>query len=903
MIVHSAYPHDVRVAREARVALDAGYDVDIIALRNPGEARREIVDGARVYRLPLSHRRGVGVVGILREYLGYTVLASMRSAALAFRRRYDVVHVHNPPDFLIIAALLPRLLGARVILDIHDLSPDMFAMRFEGRRGAALADRALRAIEGWATRLADFVITVHEPYRRELVARDVPYAKTAVVMNSLDERLLPATEEAATGEGFRVVYHGTITPPYGVQLIVEAAARVLDEIDSLRVELYGEGDSLPGIRERAQALGIADRVHVTGRYQPQTEVLKRVRGASVGVIPNLPTRLNRFALSSKLFEYVALGIPVVCADLPTIREHFSDEEVLFFAAGDPASLAAALLSVAADEDAAAERARNALDRYRRDYSWAASGRKYGDVLERLTAPHAVEPTAHREPPARVAVDAPATGRAAFQTSQPFLFFDHFRIPSRTVSAGELGADGLPERHPLRRFAQLAWVDAAGATGRRLYWAARADGGPVPELLPLAEYRLDGIPIYARLLPDDVTARWLGDGWRPETSATGSNGAAAASIWRDADGNVFLPFDPSHVILNYWSEGYRSVAARRLARRAWEISRRSYYRLRPALPRESQIVMRRLISRFQTRTAFPRWPVEPALNEFFAFLFRLVGEVAQQPVPWLSAWPGAFEWALVLTHDVETAAGYENLRRVVGVERPLGYRSSWNFVPMRYTVRDDDVAALLGEGFEVGVHGLYHDGRDFESLATLTRRLPAMQRHAERWSASGFRSPATHRVWDWMPRLAFDYDSSYPDTDPFEPYAGGCCSWLPFFNDRLVELPITLPQDHTLFMILGHTDESLWLEKIHYLKEKGAMALLLTHPDYMLNEQLLRAYERVLARFSDDPSVWRALPREVSAWWRRRAASSLELTHDGWHVVGPAAGEARIAFDPAPSTGP
>jgi len=219
--------------------------------------------------------------------------------------------------------------------------------------------------------------------------------------------------------------------------------------------------------------------------------------------------------------------------------------------------------------------------------------------------------------------------------------------------------------------------------------------------------------------------------------------------------------------------------------------------------------------------------------------------------------------------------------------------------MRYAVQDDDVSALLAEGFEVGVHGLYHDGRDFASFATLSERLPAMHRHAERWQAVGFRAPATHRVWEWMPQLGFDYDSSYPDTDPFEPYAGGCCSWLPFFNDRMVELPITLPQDHTLFAILGHTDESLWLEKISHVRRSGAMALLLTHPDYLIDEQLLGAYTRLLERFAGDSEAWQALPREVSAWWRRRSQSSLELTPAGWHVIGPAADDARIDYLPAP----
>src|SRR5512132_4446881 len=121
----------------------------------------------------------------------------------------------------------------------------------------------------------------------------------------------------------------------------------------------------------------------------------------------------------------------------------------------------------------------------------------------------------------------------------------------------------------------------------------------------------------------------------------------------------------------------------------------------------------------------------------------------------------------------------------------------------------------------------------------------MREYAKRWRAVGFRSPATHRVWEWMPLLGFDYDSSYPDTDPYEPQPGGCCSWLPYFNDGLVELPITLPQDYTLFNILRHESAQLWLEKTEFLRERGGMVLLITHPDYMLERRLRDAYRELL----------------------------------------------------------
>ena len=384
MVVHAAYPLDVRVAREVRVALAEGYEVDVFAMRRHLEPRQELSDGARVLRMPFSHRRGAGVLGALWEYIGFTLVVSVRVAVEELKKRYDVVQVHNPPDFLILAAALPRLRGARVIFDIHDLSPDMLAMRYERHPGTGLAERVLYLIESWATRLADVVITVHEPYRRELVKRGVSPEKISVVMNTVDERLLPRGQSPILGDGeFRIVYHGTITPTYGVDLLVKAVAQLTDEIPNVSAEIYGEGDSVPPIAALAQELGIADKVHLSGRYFTQEAVLERVSGADVGVIPNLANRLNRFALSSKLFEYVALRIPVVSADLPTIREHFTDDELLFFRPGDARSLAHALLAVARDPTGARKRASAAFERYKRDYDWRTNAERYASVLNGL----------------------------------------------------------------------------------------------------------------------------------------------------------------------------------------------------------------------------------------------------------------------------------------------------------------------------------------------------------------------------------------------------------------------------------------------------------------------------------------------------------------------------------------
>lgn len=384
MVLHGPYP-EPRVAREAAAALEAGYAVDVVAMKRTGEPAQEVVEDVLVVRLPVHHVQGAHIGRMVAEYLAFTSLAIAVVGRQAVSRRYDVVHVHNPPDFLIAAAVLPRLLGSRVIFDVHDRSPDMFAMRFPkwtGERARVILER----LERLATAFADAVVTVHDAYLRELVAHGTPADKATVVMNSLDERLLPSPKPRPS-RTFRVVYHGTVTPHYGVHLLVDAVAETVEQGVDVRVEIIGGGDSVPDVKRRVTDVDLTDRFSIEGRFLPHKAVLERVNGASVGVIPNLPTPLNRFALSSKLFEYVVLGVPVISAGLPTIREYFDDSEVLFFEPGDASSLAAALLAVARDPAGAESRAARARRRYQ-NYRWELSAGAYVAILDRLASQNA-----------------------------------------------------------------------------------------------------------------------------------------------------------------------------------------------------------------------------------------------------------------------------------------------------------------------------------------------------------------------------------------------------------------------------------------------------------------------------------------------------------------------------------
>ena len=471
----------------------------------------------------------------------------------------------------------------------------------------------------------------------------------------------------------------------------------------------------------------------------------------------------------------------------------------------------------------------------------------------------------------------------FESTGAFALFDYFRVPYARVDA-EPAARGLASLWAGERSVTLSWpLESALASERRRP----------------TSYFLGSAPLFGRVASDKDVRGWLrriGGSWHPVEDVRDEQGIVVGAVWRKDDGSIVLPFDPGELIRNFWNERYLDYSRPAAISRLAGLARRGYYRARPLLPRNLQMSMRRSFSRVQSKSRFPRWPVETTLHDFYDVLFKLVAGIADQPIPFIGIWPRKWTWALVLTHDVEAQIGYDKLPELLRVEVEAGYRSSWNFVPQnRYVVDDQLVETLREQGFEVGVHGFNHDGRDLSSLATLRRRLPAIRAYAERWQAKGFRSPGTLRSAELMPLLGFDYDSSYTDTAPFEPQAGGCCTWLPYMIQDLVELPITLTQDHTLFDLLGHRDETVWIEKARFLRQRGGMALVLTHSDYVGTPHLLDSYRRLLAEFADDSTAWKALPRDVSDWWRRRANSSLQEIDGEWAVVGPAKREASVEF--------
>lgn len=324
---------------------------------------------------------------------------------------------------------------------------------------------------------------------------------------------------------------------------------------------------------------------------------------------------------------------------------------------------------------------------------------------------------------------------------------------------------------------------------------------------------------------------------------------------------------------------------------------AYYTAKPLIPRRLQLAVRRMFARHQGARAFPAWPIEPILVEHqHSQLLRQLRESTSTRIPLVNFWPEASRFCVIITHDVEGPAGIANISRVLEVERRNGFISAWNFVAEGYEVPSGLFNEIRARGCEIGLHGIKHDGKLFRDRAHFETDLPKIHRYLQEWGAVGFRSPATHRNAAWMPELGCLYDGSFPDTDPFEPQPGGCCSIFPFFIGEMVELPITLVQDHTLFEILQEPSIALWKEKCDWIIRNHGLVHLVVHPDYLGPGDRLAKYEEFLEFLSQRKGGWHALPKEVAQWWKTRAGLRCETAPgEAPRIVGKPCDAATVAF--------
>lgn len=343
------FPLDTRVKREVDTLVAAGHEVTVLCMARPGERRIEKTDGVTILRMPVRHRRG-SIARYCFEHLAFVLLAGATAAAGHLRRRYDLVQVNTMPDTLVVAALVPRLLGTPVLLDLHECMPECFATTFDAGK---VPVRFLALLERFSIWFASGATTCTELMRETFVGRGTPPEKISVVLNGADESIFdpdrypPAPPRAGR---LRLVSHGTVEPRYGLETVVRAVALLKDEIPGLELQVYGEGSQLDHLRRLSDELGVHDRVHISGRFVPIEELVAGISNADVGVVAIERDPYRDLTLCNKMYDFVTMRKPALVSRTRSVEVYFGESCFQMFTSGDEHDLARAIRELHARPD-------------------------------------------------------------------------------------------------------------------------------------------------------------------------------------------------------------------------------------------------------------------------------------------------------------------------------------------------------------------------------------------------------------------------------------------------------------------------------------------------------------------------------------------------------------------------
>jgi len=333
MVAYTHYQTDPRCRREATLAAESGWDVHFYALSKDGAARTSPIEGITLHELAMPRYRGGSPVAYVISYLRFLLLASWSVQSHHIKARYDVVHVNTMPDFMVATALLPRLFGAKVILDIHDVMPEIYMTKFRVPK-THWKIRLIKAIEVLSTRVAHKVLTAEHPKGELLVEHGVPEEKIQVLLNLPDDKLFVPQfifsdpQLKAENSEFRLIYHGTIAHRLGLDNAVGALNILKDEIPGARIQLFGDGDQLQDLHDQTRGFQLEDRVWFSDKFLPIEEVIPAIKRAHLAVIPTRHEVSTDYMLPTKLLEYLAFGIPSVFTPTKTVRYYFGDQHPL-----------------------------------------------------------------------------------------------------------------------------------------------------------------------------------------------------------------------------------------------------------------------------------------------------------------------------------------------------------------------------------------------------------------------------------------------------------------------------------------------------------------------------------------------------------------------------------------------
>jgi hypothetical protein len=372
----------------------------------------------------------------------------------------------------------------------------------------------------------------------------------------------------------------------------------------------------------------------------------------------------------------------------------------------------------------------------------------------------------------------------------------------------------------------------------------------------------------------------------------------ALVYADAQKDlVSLPFDLDEIVRNLRHEEYMSAQTQSFTGR---LARNAYYYLRPILSVRIRKYLQRAYLAGWRDISFPRWPVDRSVDRIMERTLALgIKASGADSVPFIWFWPEGYQSSAIITHDVETSVGRDFCSTLMDLDDSCCMKSAFQVIPEhRYEVPASFLASIRDRGFELNVHDLNHDGRLFSDENTFFQRATAINEYGKQFGARGFRAGIMYRNQKWLHALDFEYDMSVPTVAHLEPQRGGCCTTMPYFVDKVLELPLTTTQDYALFNILGERNIEIWEREIEAIHCNHGLITILVHPDYIIEKWAQDLYLKLLRHIANRAAsdrIWLTTPGEVNDWWRYRSKLSLKQEGENWHVLGDSEHRSRIAY--------
>jgi hypothetical protein len=388
------------------------------------------------------------------------------------------------------------------------------------------------------------------------------------------------------------------------------------------------------------------------------------------------------------------------------------------------------------------------------------------------------------------------------------------------------------------------------------------------------------------------------GWDPPASADEVLHDASPDVSIE-NGVISLPFDLAEIVANLQREQYVD-SDRKQGSILQSAVVQAYYLMRPLLPVAVRKHLQRIRLSGWQKIALPHWPVDRSIDNLFERILLLsLKAQGVDRIPFVWFWPDGASSCAIMTHDVETTAGRDFCTTLMDINDSFGIKSSFQVVPeRRYEVPPDYLASITSRGFEVAVQDLTHDGHLYRDRQEFLARVAKINSYGRKWGVEGFRAAVLYRKQEWFDALEFSYDMSVPNVAHLDPQRGGCCTVMPYFVGKLLELPVTTTQDYSLFHILRDYSMELWERQTALIMEKHGLMNFIVHPDYVTTPRERQTYEALLAHLAslrEEHGLWIPTAREVNRWWRQRAGMRIVEDGNNVRIEGEGKERARIAY--------